>query len=154
MNTIRQSWTITESAQRCGVSKSTVRRYREGDRFPNAWKDDAQQWRIPLEDLLAVGWKPVDPNQVSNPVEFVSNPSERERELESLLAIEHAKREAAERVATMAQDSVEDLRRALRMLEQAPSRQTEQASKQALSTPGEQVSGQPKQARKRRWWQL
>lgn len=81
-----------------------MRRYRESDRFPNAWKDDSQQWRIPLEDLLAVGWKPVDPNQVSNAGESVSGSSERECELESLLAIE--------RVASMAQESVEDIRRA------------------------------------------
>ena len=147
MNTSRQSWTITESAQRCGVSKSTVRRYRESDRFPNAWKDEAQQWRIPIEDLLAVGWKPVDPNQVSTPVEPVSGPSERLRELESALAIERAKREAAERVAAMAQESVEDLRRALRMLEQSPVRQAEQATETPLSVPTDAP-------RKRRWWQL
>lgn len=147
MNTSRQSWTITESAQRCGVSKSTVRRYRESDRFPNAWKDDSQQWRIPIEDLLAVGWKPVDPNQVSNAGGSVSGSSERERELESLLAIERAKREAAERVASMAQESVEDLRRALRMLEQSPVRQAEYAPKTPVSVP-------PDAPRKSRWWQL
>lgn len=144
--TTRQAWTITEVAQRCGVSKSTVRRYRESGRFPSAWKDDSQQWRIPLEDLLAVGWKPVDPDRVSEPAPPVSGPTERERELESLLAVERAKREAAERIADMAQESVEDLRRAMRMLEAGSVSNPEPAPAAPVSAPME--------APRKRWWSI
>lgn len=153
--TTRPSWTITEVAQRCGVSKSTVRRYREDGKFPDAFKDEAQQWRIPIEDLLAVGWRPNDPSKgsslVSTPDEPVSGPTERERELESLLAIERAKREAAERIASMAQESVEDLRRAMRMLEQLPTRQAEPAQQ---VSPEQVVNTVPEPPRRRRWWNL
>lgn len=150
----RQAWTISEIAQRCGVSKSTVRRYREAERFPNAWKDEAQQWRIPLEDLLAVGWKPVDPDRVSSPAEYVSTPSERERELESLLAVERARREAAERVAAMAEQNADDLRRAMRILEGTAVRQPEPVREVPVSvTPDVPVSA-PEPTRQRRWWHL
>lgn len=150
MSTNRPSWTITEAATRCGVSKSTIRRYREDGKFPNAWKDSSKppQWRIPLEDLLANGLKPVDTAEAPSE-QALSAPSERERELEALLAVERARREAAERVADMAQASVEDLRMALRMLESAPVRQAEQAPEVSLSQSPEQV---PEQAAKRRWW--
>lgn len=144
--TTRQAWTITEVAQRCGVSKSTVRRYREAERFPNAWKDDAQQWRIPIEDLLAVGWKPIDPNRVSEPAEALSVPSERVRELEGLLALERTRREAAERIAAMAEQNADDLRRAMRILEAAPVSTPEPAPDVPVSVP-------PEAPRKRRWWQ-
>lgn len=158
MSTNRPSWTIAEAAERCGVSKSTVRRYRESDRFPNAWKDSAGAWKIPLEDLLAVGWKPVDPTQGLTPELPVSGPTERERELEGLLAVERARREGAERLAAMAEASVADLRQALRMLEQLPVRQAERPAEVPVSAPTGQPNEQPRaqeaEVVKRRWWQF
>lgn len=155
----RPSWTIVEAAERCGVSKSTVRRYRESDRFPHAWKDRAGVWRIPVEDLLAVGWRPVDPTQAVAPEVPMSGPTERERELEGLLAVERAKREGAERLAAMAEASVADLRQALRMLEQIPVRQAERAAEVPVPTPsGLPVPEQPERPAeqaeqpKKRWW--
>lgn len=153
--TTRPSWTITEAAQRCGVSKSTVRRYREDGKFPNAWKDQSKppQWRIPLEDLLAVGWRPVDPDEApaGQPVD---TPSERVRELESLLALERAKREAAERIAAMAERNADDLRRAMRILEAAPVRQPEPAPGVSVSTTPDAHVNASETPRRRRWWQL
>lgn len=153
--TTRQAWTITEVAQRCGVSKSTVRRYQVDGKFPNAWKDQSKppQWRIPVEDLLAVGWKPVDPHEVS-PEQVLSTPSERERELESLLAIERTKREAAEHIAAIATKSADDLSRALRMLEAAPVRRPEPGPDIPVSTTADVPVNAPETPRRRRWWHL
>lgn len=148
----RPSWTISETAQRCGVSKSTVRRYREDGKFPNAWKDGSKppQWRIPLEDLLAVGWKPVDTSEVS-PEQPVDTPSERVRELEGLLALERAKREAAERIAAMAERNADDLRRAMAMIEASSVSKPEPAP-EAIPEALVNVAAEP--PRKRRWWNL
>jgi hypothetical protein len=150
----RQAWTITEASQRCGVSKSTVRRYREDGKFPNAWKDGSKppQWRIPLEDLLAVGWKPVDTSEIP-PEKPVDTPSERVRELEGLLALERAKREAAERIAVMAERNADDLRRAMAMLEASPVSKPEHIPEVAPEpAPTAPVGTAEAPPRKRRWW--
>lgn len=158
----RPSWNIGEAAERCGVSRSTVRRYRESGRFPHAFKDTTGAWKIPLEDLLAVGWTPVDPTQ-SAPAEPASDGlSERVRELEQALALERAKREGAERLAAQTEANLADLRMALRMIEQKPAESAEQPSEQALSLtpeqPGLRLSEQapepPEQPKRRRWWNL
>lgn len=108
------------------------------------------QWRIPVEDLLAVGWKPVDTYEA--PAErALSTPSERERELEALLEVERAKRAAAERVADMAQQNADDLRMALRMIEAAPVVQPEPVVEQVQRQPTEAPAEAPA---KRRWWQF
>ena len=63
---------------------------------------------------------------------------DRLRELETALAVERVKREAAERLATERLDRVDDLRRALRVLEPAPV--------QPQLTTGRE------QAARARWW--
>lgn len=97
----RPSWTISDAADRVGVSRSTIRRYRESGKFPHAFKDSAGVWKVPLEDLLAVGLRPVDPalSVVPEPVE--SGLSERVRELESALAVERARNEGLQRLAAV-----------------------------------------------------
>ena len=156
----RPSWTIMEAAERCGVSKSTVRRYREADRFPNAWKDQAGAWKIPLEDLLAVGWSPIGP-ALSTPTEPVQeSANERIAELERALELERVKREAAERIATQTQANLADLRTALKMLEGSSLSAHERAPEPPVSTPAESPSlstpeptyEAPERPR-RRWWQ-
>lgn len=62
----RPVFTVGEVIERCGVSKSTVkRRLREGA-FPNAFQDEPENpqspWRIPIEDLLAAGLNPGKPS--------------------------------------------------------------------------------------------
>ncbi len=62
----RPVFTVGEVVDRCGVSKSTVkRRLREGA-FPGAFQEEpanAQSpWRIPVEDLLAAGLNPGKPS--------------------------------------------------------------------------------------------
>lgn len=51
-------YTPTEAARLCGCSVDTVRRYRDGGRFPTAYRESDlanAAWRIPLGDLIAAG---------------------------------------------------------------------------------------------------
>jgi hypothetical protein len=66
-------FTISEAAQRCGVSTRKIRRLVESGAFPDARQDEgaartARVWRIPVPDLLAAGLVPNrDPFAVSDP---------------------------------------------------------------------------------------
>ena len=125
----RPAWTLTEAVERTGASRSTIRRYREAGKFPNAYKDTAGTWRFPLEDLLAVGLSPSEPAREraqskpreqgqSTLTEQASTASaEQVSKLEQALILERTRAENAERLAASYQANVEDLRRALRMLE-------------------------------------
>lgn len=168
MTSSRPSWTISEAADRCGVSKSTVRRYREAGKFPSAFKDSQGAWKVPLEDLLAVGWKPIDPALNQATEQPADGLAERVRELEQALAVERARNEGLERVAAMAEASVADLRQAMKMIEASVSEQPEPPSEQVQDTPTEQPvmvgAEQPSERaeqpvsnpepRRKRWWQL
>lgn len=160
----RPSWDLGEAAERCGVSRSTVRRYREQGKFPNAFKDSSGAWKIPLEDLLAVGWKPNAPAQ-SEPVSVPPEPvperhNERVAELERALELERVKRESAERLNAQIQANLDDLRQAMKMIEAKPVSVPVSAPEPVKSLPTEPASArlpeQPleatEQPRKRRWW--
>lgn len=172
----RPAFTLSEAAERTGTSRSTMRRYRETGKFPNAYKDTDRQWRVPVEDLLASGLTlsgQAQPEQVSKPSEQaqVLQPeplSERVRELEGLLALERARTEGLERVASAAEANAADLRMALRMIEAARPERGEQTqadqvrtlNEQGVSTPpeqGEQGMSAPSEHHastpRRRWWQ-
>ena len=150
----RPSWTISDAADRVGVSRSTIRRYREAGKFPHAFKDSGGVWKVPLEDLLALGLRPVDPalNMPSEPMHDAL--PERVRELESALAVERAKSEGLQRLAAAAEANAADLRLALRMLESGPvaaqSAPMGSATDQALMSPPGR-SSEPAEHR-RRWW--
>lgn len=145
----RPAWTLTEAVQRTGASRSTIRRYREAGKFPNAYKDTAGTWRFPLEDLLAVGLSPSEPareqaqsrpreHAQSMPAEQPSSAfAEQVSKLEQALREERARADNAERLAASYLDNVQDLRRALRMLE-AGTGQREQASEHTQSVLSEQ----------------
>jgi len=129
-----------------------VRRYRESGRFPNAYKTPAGEWKIPLPDLLAVGWKPsgpepepAQPEHVSAPSGQPSRPAEAERinELEQALSRERARADAAERLAASFRQNAEDLRMALRMLEGGKVSSPEPPAEPALSVPSEQGMSAP-----------
>jgi len=143
----RPSWTLSEAAERTGASRSTIRRYRETGKFPNAYKGTDKQWRVPVEDLLASGLTlsgQAHVEQVSTiigqPTEPAPEPlSERVRELEALLAVERARAAGLERVAAAAEANAADLRMALRMIEAARPEQGRQAQPERESAP----TGQP-----------
>lgn len=167
MSTRRPSWTLSEAAERTGVSRSTMRRHREGGKLPNAYKDTDGLWRVPLEDLLAVGLTPIDPT-LSAPVEQapeqVTSTDEglavRVRELESQLAVERERVAGLERIAAAAETNAADLRMALRMLE---SGRAEPVQEQPVALSPElpassnseltDVVQQAHQPARKRWWQ-
>lgn len=154
MNGSRPAWTLTEAVERTGASRSTVRRYREAGKFPNAYKDAAGAWRFPLEDLLAAGLSPSEPARERAqsrpseqgqdvPAEQASTATaEQVSKLEQALREERARADNAERLAASYLDNVQDLRRALRMLESGTSR-PEQPTGHAQSAVTEHVAGRP-----------
>src|SRR5690606_34453808 len=111
----------------CKVSRSTVRRYREQGKFPNAVKNPDRGWLVPVEDLLAAGLSPgrsiPEETMPSEPAQADSaHVQALEKDLaeaRAALAIERAHREAAERVAAERERGLTDLRAAMRMIEDA-----------------------------------
>ena len=154
MTPTRPAWTLTEAVERTGASRSTLRRYREAGKFPNAYKDTVGAWRFPLEDLLAVGLSPSEPAREraqskpseqgqSTPTEQASTASaEQVSKLEQALILERTRAENAERLAASYLANVEDLRRALRMLESGTSK-PEQVNEHAQSIVSEQAKPAP-----------
>lgn len=155
----RPAWTISEVVERTGASRSTIRRYRDANKFPHAYKDTAGVWRVPIEDLLAAGLKPSDPaqdeqvNQVSEQAQPTPDHTarilqEKVSELERALAVEQARNEGLERLAQAAQENARDLRQALRMLEVGRSEQPtsdhlSMTTEHAVSTSAEHPMNSP-----------
>lgn len=144
--TNRPAWTLTEAVQRTGVSRSTLRRYLDAGKFPNAYKDISKAWRFPIEDLLAAGLSVSEPpteRALSAPTEQVSIAmAEQVSKLEQALRAERVRAENAERLATSYLENVQDLRRALRMLE-AGTHNPELSTDRAQSMSSEQSSAEP-----------
>jgi predicted DNA-binding transcriptional regulator AlpA len=132
----RPAWTLTEAVERTGASRSTIRRYREAGKFPNAYKDTSKAWRFPLEDLLAAGLSVSEPaaeRALSTPTEQPNTATaEQVSKLEQALREERTRADNAERLAASYLDNVHDLRRALLMLEAGTSK-PEQTNEQAQS---------------------
>lgn len=57
MSTPRPLLTQREAADACGVSRTTIRRRREAGELPGAVLDENRGWLIPVEDLLAAGFR-------------------------------------------------------------------------------------------------
>ncbi len=58
VNMARPAMSISETIAATGVSRSTIRRYREAGKFPDAYQyGDDQAWHIPVDNLLAAGLK-------------------------------------------------------------------------------------------------
>lgn len=172
MTSTRPAWTLTEAVERTGASRSTLRRYRDAGKLPNAYKDTAGSWRFPLEDLLASGLKLTDPahhEHVTTPNGHAQPAIEQPTpelqlkvmELEKALAVEKARNEGLERIAASAQANADDLRRALRMLEVSRPEPAQAGQVSMVSEhPRELPADHPEQTReharenapKRAWW--
>ena len=135
-------WSLSEAAQQCQVSRSTIRRYREQGKFPNAVKE-GNTWMVPVTDLIAAD---LNPGQPSPPDEQPSNPAQGSSdgqlkhaqelaELRAQLSVEQAHRQAAEQVAAERERAVDDMRRAMRMIEQAPPPPEPPAQQQETAAP-------------------
>jgi len=160
--TNRQAWTLTESVQRTGVSRSTLRRYLADGRFPNAYKDSANAWRFPIEDLLAVGFKPTEPvSEQAQDTTSEQSTSEHLNKLEQALILERTRADNAERLAASYLANVQDLRRALVMLEAGvakPEPSTEpvqnRLTEQPVSNQERPTASEPESAPLRLWRRL
>ena len=125
------SLTITEAAQRCGVSASTIRRYLAAGRFPTARPRPSPvpgqrpQWRIPTDDLLRAGLSPqagAQHDQAHEPQAQRTaghDAHNRIRELEHAVEVERACRHAAEHLAAERAHTIQTLERALQALQTA-----------------------------------
>ncbi len=158
----RPAFTLSEAEQVTGASRSTLRRRLAEQAFPNAYKAGrGQEWRIPVEDLLAAGLP------VNRPTAAVSTASDhgqggadlghRVAELEALLAVERARREAAEQLAAERAARVDDLRVALRLLEAGPVGRAQQETVQEAGQRPQEPPAPPglRTPRRRwlsRWW--
>jgi hypothetical protein len=131
LSTARPTFTITDAAAACSVSRKTITRKLSDLSDHGAAKDDDGVWRIPVEALLAVGLhpgrsvpevtsapaaRPVPPAAPVPPMaqETVTIPRDRWDDLRIRLA--RAEAEANERAAALA-----DARLALRALTAGPS---------------------------------
>ncbi len=168
--TSRPTFTITDAASACAVSRKTITRKLGDLAGHGASKDEDGIWRIPVEALLAVGLHPgrsvpqdarppaVAPMIVAPPAasaatappavarsapepDMVSVTRERWDDLRLRLA--RAEAEASERAAALA-----DARLALRALTATPHR-AEPVAPVAPVAPAQP----PVAPRKRRWWQ-
>jgi Helix-turn-helix domain len=136
----RPNYTLTDAAKLTGVSRSTIRRYRESGKFPDAFRTSTGEWMIPLTNLLAAKLSPSrlteqdQPEQggsVSAPVTLtplaqaaqsqaqteLAHIRERLEHAERDLAVERARREGAEQTLAQAIARANDLSKALLMLE-------------------------------------
>ncbi|MEV5646294.1 helix-turn-helix domain-containing protein [Streptomyces flaveolus] len=68
MSTTRPLLTQREAAAGCGVSRTTIRRRREAGELPGAVLDDDRDWLIPVEDLLAAGFRLNAPSPPDTPL--------------------------------------------------------------------------------------
>ncbi|WP_170198339.1 helix-turn-helix transcriptional regulator [Streptomyces chryseus] len=53
----RPMLTQREAAAACGVSRTTIRRRREAGDLPGAYEDARRGWMVPVDDLLAAGFR-------------------------------------------------------------------------------------------------
>ena len=133
--TQRPELTITEAAAACGVSRKTIRRRLDADKFPNAHRLDGPAgtetgpWVIPIEDLIAAGLQPGKPAPPDKPEPVSPEPmdashaSEADDELEKLREENNDLRrraEVAEAELRRADQTIEAQAMALRMLEAGP----------------------------------
>lgn len=180
--TTRPMLTQREAAAACGVSRSTIRRRREDGALPHAVFDEGRGWLIPVDDLLAAGFRvnaPAPPDAGlagadtghGQDQEHEGTAAEVERlraeladarreaaEAEADRRVAVAEAEAAREVAAARAAHIADLQQALAALAPAPERP-------ALHPPVPAVPAQPSTAPpgpagadasagepRRRWW--
>lgn len=153
----RPTFNLSDAARLTGVSRSTMRRYREAGDFPNAYKNTDRQWMIPVEDLLARGLKLqgelsraitlTEPAQALPQAGAVDMPTGMAKELNDLrreLAVEQARRQGVEELLVEVRRRADLAEMALKQLE-APKTQEPIPAPAAEAPATEEL--------KRRWWQ-
>lgn len=172
--------TLTQAADACGVSRSTIKRKHKNGEFPNASQSADGVWAIPVPDLLAAGLNPGRPSppdsttQVSGPgaaappthadlpldpssEPIVPLPMSEYIALREALASATANEQAARQVAEERQKALDDLRRIVhRQLTglsagEEPPAEAESTTQHTVVDLREPAS--PHREGKRRWWQ-
>lgn len=172
--------TLTQAADACGVSRSTIKRKHKSGEFPNASQSADGVWAIPIPDLFAAGLNPGRPSppdnttQVSGPgtatslthvdpplgpssEPIVPLPMSEYIALREALASATANEQAARQVADERQKALDDLRRIVhRQLTELPT--GEKPAAEVESTTQHTVvdlrePSSPHRESKRRWWQ-
>ncbi|WP_371637718.1 helix-turn-helix domain-containing protein [Streptomyces zaomyceticus] len=156
MSMQRPLLTQREAATACGVSRSTIRRRREAGELAGCVQDEERGWLIPVEALLAAGFRvnaPAPPEDAvpAGPVGPTAEPmaagadvavlrAELERERQEHAEARHAAALAAAEAGHLRtqlaakEEHLEDLRSALRALAPAPERA-------AIERPAHPVAG-------------
>ncbi len=120
-----QTFTVSQAAEVCQVSRKTITRRYDQLKLGGAYKDKAGQWAIPVAALLHAGLtpgRPAAPDTVPSTQASALGQQDtatglRVAELEAQVTEYRHRAEVAEQLAAERSARVEDLRQALRMLE-------------------------------------
>lgn len=123
--------TLTEAADACGVSHSTIKR--KQSEFAHAYKDQTGTWRVPVSDLLGAGLhlrpRPAEPKDQADDLGVIgsdlAHALARIEALNSDLATERAARQVAEATARAYAANLDDLRFTMRALTGRPATPSE-----------------------------
>lgn len=141
----RPDWSLTEAAAQTQVSRTTLKRALDAQKFPNAYKDSRGTWKIPVTDLIAAGMGPKSAVEGIAPSASQIKNAGDQGELENLrneLRVLRAKLEASEAIAEAHERRADSAERALRLLEAPrPNWVTDLGQNQATSA---SELGQPK----------
>lgn len=130
----RPKLSVAAAARATGAARTTIQRALKEGRLPHAVQD-GNAWSIPIEDLLAAGFtlqhqgrsvnqeRPAAPAADAAPLKVPADPNTAAElaELRKALAVEQARREAAEAVALERLRTIEAQAAHLRMIEAGPS---------------------------------
>ncbi|MFI6006686.1 helix-turn-helix domain-containing protein [Streptomyces sp. NPDC051366] len=173
----RPMLTQREAAAACGVSRSTIRRRREAGDLPGSVEDPKHGWMIPVDALLAAGFRlhaPAPPDQTApaeaGPAAASAGDSQDadalRAELDRIRA-EHALALAEARFGQQLAEAeaghlrvqlaergarIEDLQRAVAALSPAPERAALAPPSGGPAVPGQAQGEQTEAGPRRRWW--
>ena len=131
----RPALTVTEAAEAAGVHRRTIARRLEAGRLPNAYKDSAGEWRVPVADLEASGLRLYAPSG-PDPEPVTSLPDEAEALAEVKAELDEWRRraEVAEALAAERERALERADLALRALTAGPPQPEHQADEPRPAT--------------------
>jgi len=143
-----QTFTVSQAAEVCQVSRKTITRRYDQLKLGGAYKDKAGQWVIPVAALLHAGLtpgRPAAPDTVPSTQALALGQQDtatglRVAELEAQVSEYRHRAEVAEQLAAERSARVEDLRQALRMLEASRPVQEAEIRRDVAGSPEHEVS--------------